>query len=386
MNPATDTGKHDLPPGLRNRFTELYVDEITDVADIKMLVTDYLRKLALPAKQITNIVTFFQTAKTAAKSKLTTGTGERPTFSLRTLCRALRVANRNPCGNVMRSLYEGFSLSFLTELDSGSHMLLKELLEKYIVGGKDSSKILRHKITAPDGGNSLEVGGFWIQQGAKETVVNEKYILTTQVSNNLRDLARVVSLCDHPVLIQGDTSVGKTSLVNYLAELTGNKCVRVNNHEHTDIQEYIGSYTSDETGKLVFKLGVLAEAMIQGSWIILDELNLAPTDVLEALNRVLDDNRQLYIPETQQTITASPGFRLFGTQNPPGLYGGRKVLSKAFRNRFVELHFNQLPASELEIILKGRCGLPQTYARKMIEVGILMILILYLLNTYLILS
>ena len=97
-----------------------------------------------------------------------------------------------------------------------------------------------------------------------------RYILTGQVSNNLKDLARVVSLCDHPVLIQvnftlllllqvtnsfrklylflilltiltlllfqGDTSVGKTSLVTYLAGLTGNKCVRVNNHEHTDIQ------------------------------------------------------------------------------------------------------------------------------------------------------
>ena len=196
--------------------------------------------------------------------------------------------------------------------------------------------MLRHAITAPAGGNCLEVGGFWIQVGPRDQVTNEKYILTDQVSTNLKDLARVVSLCDHPVLIQGDTSVGKTSLVNYLADLTGNKCVRVNNHEHTDIQEYIGSYTSDETGKLVFKLGVLAEAMIQGSWIILDELNLAPTDVLEALNRVLDDNRQLYIPETQQTITASPGFRLFGTQNPPGLYGGRKVLSKAFKNRYTE--------------------------------------------------
>ena len=33
-------------------------------------------------------------------------------------------------------------------------------------------------------------------------------------------------------------------------------------------------------------LGVLVEAMKKGHWIILDELNLAPTDVLEALNRV----------------------------------------------------------------------------------------------------
>ena len=58
--------------------------------------------------------------------------------------------------------------------------------------------------------------------------------------------------------------MGKTSLISYLASISSNKCVRVNNHEHTDIQEYLGSYTSDPvTGKLVFKYGVLAEAMIQ---------------------------------------------------------------------------------------------------------------------------
>lgn len=59
----------------------------------------------------------------------------------------------------------------------------------------------------------------------------------------------------HPVLIQGETSVGKTSLVRWLAGATGNQCVRINNHEHTDIQEYIGCYSSDEHGKLVFKEG-----------------------------------------------------------------------------------------------------------------------------------
>jgi midasin len=52
------------------------------------------------------------------------------------------------------------------------------------------------------------------------------------------------------------------------------------------MQEYVGCYAADHTGKLVFKEGVLVEAMRKGHWVILDELNLAPTDVLEALNRV----------------------------------------------------------------------------------------------------
>ena len=65
--------------------------------------------------------------------------------------------------------------------------------------------------------------------------------------------------------------------------------------------------------------------MRKGYWIILDELNLAPTDVLEALNRLLDDNRELFVAETQEVIKAHPRFMLFATQNPPGLYGGRKV-------------------------------------------------------------
>lgn len=73
--------------------------------------------------------------------------------------------------------------------------------------------------------------------------------------------------------------------------------------------------------------GVLIDAMRKGYWIILDELNLAPTDVLEALNRLLDDNRELFIPETQEVVKAHPRFMLFATQNPPGLYGGRKVLT-----------------------------------------------------------
>lgn len=86
-------------------------------------------------------------------------------------------------------------------------------------------------------------------------------------------------------MLQGPTSSGKTSLVAFLAAQTGHSLVRINNHEQTDLQEYLGSYISDETGKLVFREGALVQAVRQGHWLLLDELNLAPSQVLEALNR-----------------------------------------------------------------------------------------------------
>ncbi len=51
------------------------------------------------------------------------------------------------------------------------------------------------------------------------------------------------------------------------------------------MQEYLGSYIADEAGRLVFREGALVTALRRGHWVVLDELNLAPSEVLEALNR-----------------------------------------------------------------------------------------------------
>jgi midasin len=59
MNPATDVGKRDLPVGVRNRFTELFVDELIDKDDLLVLVQSYLQGLSLSSAVITNIVQFY---------------------------------------------------------------------------------------------------------------------------------------------------------------------------------------------------------------------------------------------------------------------------------------------------------------------------------------
>ena len=42
MNPATDAGKKDLPPSIRCRFSELYVDELLNPIELRLVVARYL--------------------------------------------------------------------------------------------------------------------------------------------------------------------------------------------------------------------------------------------------------------------------------------------------------------------------------------------------------
>jgi midasin len=157
-----------------------------------------------------------------------------------------------------------------------------------------------------------------------KAIEDTDYLITGKIERNLIELLRVVSHSDYPILLEGPTSCGKTAVVHFLGEITGNKVVRINNHQHTDLEEYIGTYCPDQKGKLVFREGLLVEAMRNGYWLILDELNLAKSEILEALNRVLDDNRELFVPEINVLVKPHRNFRVFATQNPIS-YSGRKA-------------------------------------------------------------
>ena len=364
MNPATDVGKKDLMPGVRGRFTELYVDEVTDETDLAIIVREYLSDTAKPP--VKEIVDFYLAARQMSDDgTITTGDGRRARYSLRTLCRALE-ANRGlqRQGHTLdRALYESLSMSFLTNLNHASAEILAVRIRNDVCKKRLKARDLKKAPTPPGGKEALKeyvlVESFYVKRGPEELYdaananapVGTRFVLTPSVSTNLHLLTRAVAAGKYPILLQGPTSSGKTSIVTYLAARLGHHCVRINNHEHTDLQEYLGSYVTDTSGKLVFQEGALVQAVRRGHWIILDELNLAPSDVLEALNRLLDSNRELFIPETMEIVKPHPNFLLFATQNPAGAYGGRKELSRAFRNRFLELFVDDIKMEEMSTIL-----------------------------------
>ncbi|RDX86825.1 Midasin, partial [Mucuna pruriens] len=353
MNPATDAGKRDLPFSLRSRFTEYFVDDVLDDEDLSLFISQFISSGYTDQQLVNKIVCFYKESKKESEERLQDGANQKPQYSLRSLYRALeytRKAERK--FGFQKALYDGFSMFFLSLLDGSSAEIMRQKISSVLLGGHMPPHV--------------HFSRYLINPKFDEYSGN--YVQTKTVQEHLGNLARAILIKRYPVLLQGPTSSGKTSLVRYLAAITGHDFVRINNHEHTDLQEYLGSYITDTSGKLVFNEGILVKAVRKGYWIVLDELNLAPSDVLEALNRLLDDNRELYVPELQETIQANPNFMLFATQNPPTHYGGRKMLSRAFRNRFIELHVGEIPDDELSKILQERCEIPLSYATKMVEV------------------
>eukprot|EP00644_Phytophthora_capsici_P001912 jgi/Phyca11/108045/e_gw1.14.477.1 len=357
MNPSTDVGKKDLPPSLRNRFTEIYVDECVDPSDLQMVVHHQFREIA--GALVPETVEFYLEARKQAELRLSDGARHKPRYSLRTLSQALhitRILIQRGYGT-SRAMFEGFCSSFCTQLEMESRQFLEKLI-KNTFAKTIKAKELKRSPPCPGGskktGEFVLVSSYWVRKGDFQAPRDDslpdpvtsrrKFVLTKSVEENLRHVSRAALIGKYPVLLQGPTSAGKTSLIGYLAARIGQKCVRINNHEHTDIQEYLGSYVSDSNGKLTFKEGVLA------------------------LNRLLDDNRELFLPETQETVKPHPKFMLFATQNPPGLYGGRKVLSRAFRNRFLEIQVDEVESSELQTILQERSSLPPSYCGILIDI------------------
>lgn len=375
MNPATDVGKKSLPAAIRARFTELYVPSPdSDREALRAIVEKYVGELAARDKAVVDHAAqaYLDVKTLAQRGEVADGANQRPHYSIRTLARALTSAVHLAASfGLRRALFEGFLMCFTMGLDAESTTKITDLLTRKLLPSKDTKQLLRAvaRAPSPDLGPHVQLGPFWLPEGPLGAADAPGYVITPSVQVKLVALARAVAIGRYPVLIQGPTSAGKTSAIEYLARRTGHRFVRINNHEHTDLQEYLGAYASDPaTGALRFQEGLLVRALRRGDWIVLDELNLAPTDVLEALNRLLDDNRELLIPETGEVVRPHPSFMLFATQNPPGLYGGRKVLSRAFRNRFLEAHFDDVPTSELAVILENRCAIPRSYADKIVHV------------------
>ena len=228
------------------------------------------------------------------------------------------------------------------------------------------------------------------------------YCLDQRTAESLYHIAET-TLLQEPCLLEGETSVSKTSVIQYLAMILNQPLLRLNLNGQTDTGELVGRFlpqgTADELPLSLEQLidgqhllnpqtqrilsqastlkrdlnaveihkvitaeelpaqswrwrdGALIEAMRSGWWVILDELNLAEPQILERLNSLLERSPSLVLTEYDHRVfgrggeAIHPQFRIFATMNPAE-YAGRSQLSPAYRDRWSGYRYVPRPREE----------------------------------------
>ncbi|HOU36235.1 MAG TPA: AAA family ATPase, partial [Candidatus Omnitrophota bacterium] len=217
----------------------------------------------------------------------------------------------------------------------------------------------------------------YVQVGCAKVMINEQggpYVPSADVAHlvhtastvsNLEAIGQAVTLND-PILLIGETGVGKTSLVRYLAYLSNNNFRRFNLNGQTDKLEFIGGRRPQADGTLKWVDGILIESMKNGYWLLLDEINLAEPQIIERINSLLDDDRNIILREHDgEKIVPHPNFRLFATMNPVE-YAGRQALSPALMNRFRVKWIEELSERELLNLVRRKFGFDEDVIARVI--------------------
>lgn len=177
--------------------------------------------------------------------------------------------------------------------------------------------------------------------------INDKFSL------DLQKQIAVSLLQGDPLLIEGGTSIGKTTTVRKMAAELGYEVHYANLNGATDVEDLMGRYVpnpnkkTDNDPEYVFADGKITSGLRQEEGktkiIILDEYNSAAPNILIRLHEVLDalqrgDNVVLSEDASENISVDKTKTKIIALTNPPGKgYFGREPLDPAQLRRWVYL-------------------------------------------------
>jgi hypothetical protein len=177
----------------------------------------------------------------------------------------------------------------------------------------------------------------------------------------------------HNVLISGPTGSAKTSLTYAYASKHNLPVVNVPCNGAAEPSLFIGRWNRLKDGSYDFVLGELAQAVLHGGVILLDEVNFLKPNIGAYLHGLLDGRRTLNIPEAQgssapTSIKAHDDCLIVAALNPN--YEGTRPLNKAFKNRFAfKLEFPYLAEVEEQLVQSESLLTLANNLRREVEAG-----------------
>jgi MoxR-like ATPase len=196
-------------------------------------------------------------------------------------------------------------------------------------------------------------------------------VLTPKLLADLELLLPAIKLA-HPVILVGAPAIGKSALVRYIAAILKRKYDTLKITVDMDASYLVGEYHPDGTGGIIWVPSILIRGAQkqdgEGWFIVLEEVNLGRSSVLERLNTFLDRDGYMEVPERgeDEIIERDENFRLFGTMNPL-TEAGTKTLSPAFLNRFRLFWIDEYGKRELVTIIERKYGIEKEMAERLVN-------------------
>ncbi|HLS08523.1 MoxR family ATPase [Lentibacillus sp.] len=155
------------------------------------------------------------------------------------------------------------------------------------------------------------------------------------------------------LLLKGPTGSGKTRFAETLSNLFNQPMFNVNCSVDLDAESLMGFKTLDYEGDkqvIEFVPGPVTNAMKHGTFLYIDEINMAKPETLPLINGVLDYRRTITNPFTEEIITAKDGFGVIAAINEG--YVGTVPLNEALKNRFIVIDIPYLQGEQLKKLIQ----------------------------------
>ncbi|MFJ7640102.1 AAA family ATPase [Peribacillus sp. NPDC097206] len=155
------------------------------------------------------------------------------------------------------------------------------------------------------------------------------------------------------ILLKGPTGAGKTKFAETLSHLFNQPMFSVNCSVDLDAESLLGFKTlSYNEGKqeIEFVPGPVTNAMNHGTFLYIDEINMAKPETLPLINGVLDYRRTITNPFTNEIVTAKEDFNVIAAINEG--YVGTVPLNEALKNRFIVIEVPYIEGEQLKQLIE----------------------------------
>lgn len=182
-------------------------------------------------------------------------------------------------------------------------------------------------------------------------------VVLSEEQTEVHSIAHDVLKNKWPVLLEGETGIGKNFIFEHIGQELGLDVVRVNLSLNSTVEDLWGQQLLKTTDKgyteTYFSPGPALQAAEQGQMLLLDEVNAALPEVLFSLHGLLEmGKKEIYVPQLKRTIKIHDDFRIAATMNPSEDYVGTRDLNQAFMSRFIVLQMPALSHKSIVLILE----------------------------------